>query len=253
MKLISLLLVSLLLFFGCAEMPVNAPDSSISINDYPVYRSTKVTLTASDNARIVGNHFEHPNAERAVVLVHKLNSDKSEYTKFASELVELRYSAIAIDMRGHGESILRNNETLNWQEFGEHEFNKIKEDIGAAVQFLEGKGFSKEQISIVGASIGSNSALNYASGNSRIRSTVLLSPGLEYRGVKTEPAARLYKNPVLIVASSEDTYSFTSSQSLNNLLIDSEFIQLQNAGHGVEMMSKDKTLSSNIKNWLNDH
>ena len=60
----------------------------------------------------------------------------------------------------------------------------------------------------IGGSIGANMALRLGADVPQIPTVVLLSPGLNYDGVQTEPAMETFGDrPVFIVASSEDSYA----------------------------------------------
>ena len=123
-------------------------------------------------------------------------------------------------------------------------------DVKAAKDFLSAKGFS--EIYLIGASIGANTVLNYAVTDNTIKKLVLLSPGLTYRGVSAEESIRNYKNKILIVASEEDSYSFTSSEKLSeDSAGEIKFLRLINSGHGTNMFAKTD-LMNDIIDWLKD-
>lgn len=71
------------------------------------------------------------------------------------------------------------------------------------------------QVAVIGASIGCNVAVLAAAESQTIRALVLLSPGLDYRGIKTKEAMRGYGGrPILVVAAAADTYSAKSMRTL---------------------------------------
>lgn len=94
------------------------------------------------------------------------------------------FSVIAIDLRGHGAS------EGNWRSFSPREFNAVVLDVKAAKDYLISRGVKPGRMGIVGASIGANIALRYAAEDGEIKTVVLLSPGLNYRGVAIEEAAK---------------------------------------------------------------
>ncbi len=108
---------------------------------------------------------------------------------------------------------------------------------------------------MVGASVGANLALVGGSNEESIKTVVLLSPGLNYAGVETEPALSSFGDrPLLIVASQEYTYSADSSVVLEEAAIgESQLILYDGAGHGTNMFEAEPDLSVQIIDWLDAH
>jgi alpha-beta hydrolase superfamily lysophospholipase len=175
-----------------------------------------------------------------------LGRTKETMADLASFLHPAGYKCLAIDPRGHGRS------QQNWQSFTSRDFTNISNDIRAAKDYLSAHGSKK--VSIIGASIGANLALAYAVTDSEVRTIVMLSPGLDYRGVKTTLAAQEMRRPFLIVVSKEDDYSYKSSVQIDRLS-GSEETKLdvfEGLGHGTEMF-KDRKILKIIKEWLDAH
>ena len=81
-------------------------------------------------------------------------------------------------------------------------------------------------------------------------SRAALSPGEDFAGIKP---AGLLKNfgsrPVYLLASQDDSYSYTSAQKMLPLLPAGESFYYQNAGHGTAMFS-NPDLSTRLMAWL---
>ncbi|MEK9170919.1 MAG: hypothetical protein AAB789_01215, partial [Patescibacteria group bacterium] len=79
-----------------------------------------------------------------------------------------------------------------------------------------------------------------------------LSPGIDYRGIKTEIASRNYRQNLLIVASHDDAYSFDSSEKLFEIskAFRKEFIRYEDAGHGTRMFLAEPELKQRILDFL---
>ena len=72
-------------------------------------------------------------------------------------------------------------------------------------QLAELPGINPAQLIVIGAGIGANLGLNACVDQPGCVGMVLLSPGLDYRGITTaEAMARLTARPVLITASEND-------------------------------------------------
>ncbi|HZX20661.1 MAG TPA: alpha/beta fold hydrolase [archaeon] len=210
-----------------------------------VIQVEKVTFTTEDGFKISGNFSKKE--KDAVLMMHILNSNKSAYDHFAQKLNDANYTTLAIDLRGHGESLDQNGVKRRWDSFSDQDFRDMVIDAFAAKRFLEQNGFKLKYV--VGASIGANTALNFSAEEPSIKKIVLLSPGLEYKGITTQDSAKITGAEVLIVASDEDAYSFGSSKNLDTLIANSEFIGLRNAGHGTMMLSGNQ-LEKQIIEWF---
>ena len=201
-----------------------------------------ITLTTQDNVKIAATYY--PGGERGVILLHMLGRSRGDYAELAQELNSRGFSVIAIDLRGHGQS------EGNWRSFSATEFNAMTLDVRAAKEYLISRGVKPGRIGIVGASIGANIALRYSAEDSDIKTVVLLSPGLNYRGVSTEEAAKHLRS-ALFAASEEDAYAYSSAEQLYALAgEDKAFERLRGAGHGTEMLSSSPELKKKVIAWL---
>jgi esterase/lipase len=209
----------------------------------------KIIMNTSDGWKIAANYYPAPG--NAIILLHKFASSKDEWISFANELNQKGYAVIAPDFRGHGESILRNGRTITWQGFTNADFNDMTKDVATARDWLTNKGY--DEFAIVGASIGANTGLNYATNDSAVKTIVLLSPGLQFKGIVTNQSIRNFTRPIFIVASNEDTYSARSATILYELTQGKKEIKLYDgAGHGVAMFDRTD-LDRLILNWLKDN
>ncbi len=177
-----------------------------------------------------------------VILLHQLNSDKDAWEPFATT-IQMKHNipTIAIDLRGHGDS------DGDWQKFDEEEFRAMTNDVKAASDHLKSKGVTN--VIVIGASIGANTALNYGVDAPEVRAMALLSPGLDYRGVKIEDAARRNKKPIFLVAARDDTYSAESVDALSRLT--KAIVKIYpSGGHGTQLFATTD-LQTQLISWVN--
>ena len=108
-------------------------------------------------------------------------------------------------------------------------------------------------IGIAGASVGGSFALLAAVDLPVVRSLALLSPSLDYRGVRIDPTLvrRYGARPILFVASSDDPYAL---RSLRELAADTSGIREQRlasvAAHGTVLLNADPDLASALVDWF---
>jgi len=181
---------------------------------------------------------------------------KESWRDFAPKLQAAGFQVLAIDFRGHGASELGPN---GYKNFSESDVQKSINDVDIAATFFSQKGITRDNLSIVGASIGANLALKYMVDHPEMTNAVLLSPGLDYRGIHAkELMSKLgYNQRILVVGSNDDPQS---DNGVLDALIKAAPLQTttkeivyKNAGHGTNMFGKESPdLAGQIINWLTE-
>jgi len=203
-----------------------------------------IGMVTEDGVHIQGTYYR-PAAVNApgVVLLHMLGRNRHDWDAFARDLQNAGYGVIAIDLRGHGDS------------GGKRQWANMTHDAAIAASFIRSRPeIDPGRIIMMGASIGANIAINAAAADVAILGVALLSPGLDYRGVKTEAAVRAYgARPLFIAASSEDSYAAQSARKLDGMAQGPhQLLILKNQGHGTQMLGKDNGLEAALFQWIAD-
>ena len=125
-----------------------------------------------------------------VILVHMLSGSRWDWKDLPRHLVNSGYAVLAFDLRGHGDSVYQGKELKAWREFDHSDWQKMPDDITVLSDYIakqpEFNMVDTHKIALIGASIGANIAVNYASKHDQqVQAMVLLSPGLEYHGIET--------------------------------------------------------------------
>ncbi len=204
------------------------------------------SFTASDGLEIQTT-YATPGGEApfpGIILLHMLGSNRQiwESTGMIDALRLQGYAVLAIDMRGHGET------------GGDRDWALAREDFSMIYdQFVMFPEVDAAKTAVIGGSIGSNMSLALGVDRPQIQTAILLSPGLDYRGVTTDDLIVQYEDrPILIVASEEDGYSADSSRTLFETAVNAELEIFNGAGHGTTMLSNEPFLEELIVNWLTD-
>lgn len=212
-----------------------------------------IALKTKDNFEIIGDYYPvlTKNAP-AAVFIHMMPATKESWKVFAKKLNDIGFHCLAMDLRGHGES---QEGPDGFRNFKDEDHQASIYDIESVADYFIRKGIFLEKISVIGASIGANLALQFQSRHPEIKSSILLSPGLDYHGVETEKAAKKL-NPdqaIFIVAGGEnDAYStetanklYALARSLNKCLK-----ILNNAGHGTTIFKEELSFMDELVLWL---
>ena len=215
-----------------------------------------VDFRTKDNIKIVGDFFDAKSlpagrqGKKSIILLHILPGLRGDFNELSEILWQNGYNVLNIDERGHGESEAWPGEMGSWQEYTERDFDKMIYDVEAAADWLK-KRFSETDLAVIGGSIGANLAILYGA-KIQPKAVVALSPGINYKGIKTEIASRNFRKNILIVASRDDSYSFESSERLFEISAadKKEFIKYENAGHGTRMFNSEPELKQRILDFL---
>jgi len=203
-----------------------------------------VTFTAADGASLAGMLYEASNrAGPGVVLVHMLGRSKDEWAAFAEKLQDAGASVLAFDLRGHGGSS-GNGSALP----------QMVADVRAAVEWMNARpGGRPGSIGLVGASLGANLAGIAAGDLAAVRAVAMLSPSLDYRGVRLDQTVmkKLGARPVWFAASTDDPYALRTVKDLAETEGPAREQRLSTSkAHGTALLAADADLSAELVDWL---
>jgi alpha-beta hydrolase superfamily lysophospholipase len=244
--------------------------SLISLLLIPISRaqtSRNIKLTTADDVGIAAVYFPtESGSSPAVVLVHGLGQTRDAWTGLATLLQRNGIASIAIDLRGHGESTRKITaqglQVVSAQKFVTQDYEEMLLDLNAAFDWLEEQpGINKTRLGIIGSSLGANVALRYAALNGELCAVVLLSPGLVYRGVRTDEAIRKLPatTALRVIVSHNDSFAFESSKRLVDLRHEiigaaaansNELVTCTGNLHGTDMLESVAGLPQMIVSWL---
>lgn len=212
-----------------------------------------IALKTRDNFEIIGDYYAvlTKNAP-AAVLIHMMPATKESWKVFAKKLNETGFHCLAIDLRGHGES---QGGPDGFRGFNDEDHQASVYDVESAVDYFIRKGIPLEKISIIGASIGANLALQFQSRHSEIKSSVLLSPGFDYHGIEIEKAAKKLNSDqaIFLAAGGEnDAYSTETANKLYNLAqsSDKQIKIFRDVGHGTTIFKEEPSFMDELASWL---
>lgn len=210
----------------------------------------EVNLITSDEMRIAGTYLPG-SLPFGAVLLHMMPADKSSFDDFAQRLAAIGFHTLAIDLRGHGQSA-----GGNYQNFSDEQHQKAIFDVMAAVDFMRRQN-ADMKIGFVGASIGANLAMQYAAANP-VAFLVLLSPGLNYRGLETGRLTVAMPNlPVYFLSALDDPRvegNAAQTETLYNACASQKktINILRQGGHGTDMINENSQLADQLVEWIKE-
>ena len=208
----------------------------------------RVTIRTDDGISLAATWYEPgPRSAPAVILVHMLHKTRRDWDSVATRLAAEGIGALAIDLRGHGES------SGGLLEGDAPDYSALVRDVAAARRYLASRAdVQQSRVGIAGASIGANLAVLEAAGDPGVASLALLSPSLDYRGLRVEAAMKKYDaRPALLIASDDDPYAMRSGKDLQKTGGGTrEVLVLNRAGHGTVMLGHDSDLARTLVDWF---
>lgn len=206
-----------------------------------------VSFRTDDGVTIAGTLYLPARSGPGVILLHALSRTREDWHAVATRLADAGFVALAIDLRGHGASgPLPVGTDLQ-------ELTKMTADVKAARAFLASRReVAPNRIGFAGASIGANLAILFAANDPTVRSLALLSPGIDYRGLRPEAAFKKYADrPALLIVSQEDNYSTNSARQLARSGPGVRDLRILNgAGHGTAMITRQPDLAASLVDWF---
>jgi alpha-beta hydrolase superfamily lysophospholipase len=203
----------------------------------------RVSFRTDDGLTLAGTWYEPSTRPApAVILVHMLQKSRRDWDQFASRLADDGIGALAFDLRGHGES-----------PGSAQDYAAMVHDVRAARRFVASRGdVAPTRIGIAGASIGASLAALAAGEDGSVAALVLLSPTMDYRGLRLDAAMKKYgARPALLVASDDDGYAFRTVRDLQKAGGGvRETMLLSRAGNGTAMLTTDPDLGRRLVEWL---
>jgi alpha-beta hydrolase superfamily lysophospholipase len=203
-----------------------------------------VVITSLDGTPLAGELFEASSRQApAVVLVHMLSRNKGDWGSLPDRIQDEGITALAIDLRGHGASGGSSGSLPD-----------MVQDVKAAVQWLAARqGGQPAGIGLVGASLGASLSLLAAVDLPAVRAIALLSPSLDYRGLRTDAGLlkRIGARPVWLAASAEDPLALRSLRDFASQSSGPREQLVSNAAaHGTMLLERDGDVGRSLVDWL---
>ena len=258
MKRIVAVFIAILLLIGI--LIVNAAEKSIvKIPDPQKYR---ITLTDG----LIMHIWVYPSVGKKpaplMLLLPMMAHTHKSYDPFIDALYQRTHSdstyqvptIMNFDLRGHGLSTDAKEKNYSYNSMTKAEFKMLPGDIKEAVAHILADSAQKldgKDITIVGASIGANTAIMTTQLISGITKVVMLSPGENYRDLIPGKSVEQFQGQMLIFAGVEDSYSAGSSRKLAELNpTHSQLMVFEGPDHGTDIINNSDKAMQSLVDWL---
>lgn len=218
-----------------------------------------ISLKTRDGVALAANFYstQPDQASSWAVLTHMMPATKESWNELADLLQKNGIASIAVDLRGHGQS---EGGPDGYKQFNDAQHQLSIHDLDAAADFLKQRGAAPEKTVFIGASIGANLSLQYIAEHPEFKTAILLSPGLNYRGIETLPSAKNLKSDqrVFFISAKDDARAGGNNAVQNQQLYAAvpeqtkkELAIYENGGHGTEILENKEELKSLIIKFIN--
>lgn len=201
---------------------------------------------------IVASYWPGTSAN-AALLLHMMPATRSSWDELAQVLNERGWHVLAPDLRGHGDSVRSSVGMLDFNAFDDNGHQSSILDVDGARQWLARAGIVNDRISLGGASIGANLVLQDMARHPEVRSGFLLSPGLNYRGIETEPLMGKLADQqrIFLVAAQDDEESADAVSVLQGIGTAPKTSNIfDSGGHGTQLFATHPDLVGTIADWF---
>ena len=191
-----------------------------------------------------------------VVLLHSLGSNKEAYSQLALDLKNMNIASLSIDSRGHGQSVTKlNGKKSYWQNYSNKIFQKYPDDITEFLDYINEHyvAIDTARLGFLGADVNANAAAIAASKSKyNIKTLVLVSPSLEFKGLQMSSALVKYGNkPITIIVTQNDKYHYQNARELEKYAQGQvNFITTKVGGTGDSIIKLNPYLNKVIADWF---
>ena len=214
----------------------------------------KAEFETTDGVKIAADYYQPMGRAIAppVILLHMYKSDRTAWKPLVEPLHNAGFAVLAIDLRGHGESIKPENKQLRQkvEKRDTRVFNNMHKDVAAAVKWIRMQpNVDQTKLALVGASVGCSVAIDYAGRDKTVCAVVCLTPGEKYLGVdSTRDIKKIGKIPIMLLASKDERKATDTLAKL----ADNATAEIVGEGkiHGTMMFGVIKDIEDRIVKFL---
>ncbi len=249
-------LVAILAILAAAALPAEAAKKKKKAKKKPApipevarpHDPFEVTFPTSDGVRLVATWKPSPagSAAPAVLLLHAFSRERREVAELSDELAARGFSTLALDLRGHGESVWKGGARIGLSPSLQTSPNGFPRDVEAACAWLRPRA---SRLGVLGLSLSGNlAALATASGWAE--AGVAVSPNAD-RLEKLAGTRPSTPHGLLVLASEKDPGRTASARALDALGRPPKSVSLYpGAAHALALLQGEPRAKALVFDWL---
>ena len=184
----------------------------------------------------------------AVLLLHGFGEDRTAWRDFAKELVGRGWAVMALDLRGHGESRLKNQRPIEVASDWRTAPTEFPVDLDPALDWLKSRPrVDNRKIVVIGFDVGANLALIASGRFQEVRTVVAIKPNLDESMALAGSAQDFQpRSSLVLVPAPPDVDRFKPVVKMP-----SRILSMPHSG-GTTQWTADKQVKDAIFQWLKE-
>ncbi len=222
------------------------------------------TATSSD----IYTWLTIPDSDQPAPLIVNLHMKKQDHTAFTSILQAMQSKVdsdstgvlrmpytLTLDLRGHGKSNRYNRKFISVENMVGKHWIDMHIDVADVTKMILADStlnIDRQNIMIIGASIGANIAINTTSVLDNITRVALISPSLNYLGVEIEEAFLAFDKEIMIQIDRRDSRRYKEIRDLEaKKKSDNLDIKVYSVNErGLDIINKEPQAMSDLIDWI---
>lgn len=184
----------------------------------------------------------------AVLLLHGYGEDRKVWESLKTQFVAQGWAVLALDLRGHGESKIKNQRPITASPEWRSSTHDFAQDIDPALDWLKQQPrLDSKKIVIVGYDIGANLALVSSGKFGEVRSVVAIKPVLKEALEMAGSAQDFHPHSVLVIAADA-----AEGNQVRQYAKDPFRVLAQPVAGGTAQVLQSRQLTDAIFQWLKE-
>lgn len=184
----------------------------------------------------------------AVLLLHGYGENRSAWKDFSRLLVNRGWAVMALDLRGHGESLIKNQRPLQASPEWRTNMHEFPVDLDPALDWLKSRPrVDNRRIVVMGFDVGANLALISSGRFEEVRTAVAIKPNLDEALALAGSAQDFQPRSTLVVVSTQ-----AEGDRIKALVKAPSRVVVAPHTGGTAEWTADKQVSDAVFQWLKE-
>lgn len=184
----------------------------------------------------------------SVLLLHGYGEDRSVWQGFTRELVNRGWAVMALDLRGHGQSTMKNQAPIVASPEWRTNPREFPIDLDPALDWLKARPrINTQKIVVIGSDVGANLALLASSRFPEVRTVVAIKPNLTESLAMAGSAQDFHPRSALIVVTDQ-----AAGDRLRQMVKPPSRVQIARLVGGTSEQIANKQVADAVFQWLKE-